>query len=135
MGRPSFETLHVYQLAEKLSDEVWDIVIRWGLFARDTIGKQLVRSADSIGSNIAEGCGRGSYADNKRHIHIARGSLYETICGLRRAATRKLITPEQAQALSTITNELSPRLNAYLGYIIKQIKNGLKSEKPSNNNP
>lgn len=57
-------------------------------FAKDPIGKQIVRSADSIGANIAEGLGRGSFQDNRRFIKIARGSLNETQHWLRLAHTR-----------------------------------------------
>ena len=78
MPRTNFEKLRVYQLAEELADKIWDIVIKWNYFAKDTIGKQIVKSADSIGANIAEGTGRGSFADNKRFAKIARGSLFET---------------------------------------------------------
>ena len=82
MPRTNFENLRVYQFAEDLlSDDVWSIVLEWDSFARDTIGKQLVRSTDSIGANIAEGEGRGSYQDNRRFIKIARGSLQETHIG------------------------------------------------------
>ena len=28
MGRPGFENLRVYQLSEKLADEIWNIVVR-----------------------------------------------------------------------------------------------------------
>ena len=59
-----FEELDVYRLSEDLADRVWDLVIPWDIFAKDTVGKQVVRSADSIGANIAEGCGRGTYKDN-----------------------------------------------------------------------
>lgn len=47
MERTNFEKLEVYQLSEKLADDVWHIVIRWDSFSRDTVGKQIVRAADS----------------------------------------------------------------------------------------
>jgi four helix bundle protein len=122
MPQPTFESLQVYQLAEKLAGEVWSLVTQWRAFAQDTIGKQLVRAADGIGSNLAEGYGRGSHADNNRFVFIARGSLNETLCWIQRASTRKLMSPEQSQGLVAITTELGPRLNAYLNYISKQIK-------------
>ncbi len=122
MAQPTFETLQIYQFAEMLAGEVWGVVVKWGTFARDTIGKQLVRAADSIGANIAEGYGRGSYVDKRRFLYIARGSLNETICWLKRAEDRRLLTGEQRQSFSAITAELGPRLNAYLNFIIKQIK-------------
>lgn len=83
-------------------------------FARDTVGNQIVRSADSIGANIAEGAGRGSFQDNKRFVKIARGSLNETQHWLRRAYQRKLLNDEQIKKLQPIVAELAPRLNAYL---------------------
>lgn len=117
MSRSNFENLQVYQLSERLSDSIWDIVMEWPAFAKDTVGKQIVRSADSIGANVSEGVGRGSHADNKRFVRTARGSLYETKHWLRRAYKRKLLTKQQVDALKPIVDELAPRLNAYLNSI------------------
>lgn len=117
MARTSFENLRVYQLAERLADSVWDIVRTWESLARDTVGKQLIRAADSIGANIAEGTGRGSHQDNRRFVRIARGSLYETQHWLRRAYRRHLLNEEQTKQLKGIVDELAPTLNAYLSSI------------------
>lgn len=57
----TLEKLEVYNISEKFSDDIWNIVITWDYFKKDTIGKQLVRSADSISANIAEGYGRYFY--------------------------------------------------------------------------
>ena len=110
----SFEKLNVYQLSEALGDLVWDMVFVWKPFPRDTVGKQLVKSADSIGANIAEGTGRGTYQDNRRFVRTARASLYETRHWLRRAYRRNLLSADQTEALKPLLDELSPRLNAYL---------------------
>ncbi len=77
MARTQFERLEVYKLSEQLADEIWDIVVGWKLFPKMTAGRQLVKAADSIGANIAEGVGRGSFKDNRRFVKIGRGSLYE----------------------------------------------------------
>ena len=61
MARTKFEDLEVYRLAEKLSDEMWRVSSEWPQFAKDTVGKQLVRAADSVGANIAEGADRGTF--------------------------------------------------------------------------
>ncbi|WP_293338952.1 four helix bundle protein [Microcoleus sp. CAWBG58] len=61
MGRPDFEELEVYKLAESLANQIWEIVKKWDYFTKDTMGKQIVRSADSVCGNIAEG--RGRYND------------------------------------------------------------------------
>src|SRR5713101_4139027 len=97
-----------------LSDKIWEIALGWKPFARDTVGKQIVRAADSIGANIAEGSGRGSTQDNRRFMRMARGSLYETQHWLRRAFRRKLLTSRDVEELKPIINELSSKLNAYL---------------------
>ena len=68
MGRPDFENLRVYQLAEQLANEIWKIVTTWEYFSKDTLGKQIVRSADSIGANIAEDNGRYNSKDNQRFV-------------------------------------------------------------------
>jgi four helix bundle protein len=114
MERKGFENLAVYQLSERLADAVWDLAIEWGKFAQNTVGGQLVRAADSVGANIAEGAGRGTFKDNKRFARIARGSLNETRHFLRRAFRRNLLTPEQVESLQPLIAELGPRLNAYI---------------------
>ncbi len=114
MSKPNFERLRVYQVAELFADVIWEIVSQWEPFTKATIGNQLVRAADSIGANIAEGCGRGSYQDNRRFIKIARGSLNETQHWLRRAFKRNLLTSQEIQELRKLVENLGPLLNGYL---------------------
>ena len=130
MENTNFENLEIYQLSEKLADEIWNIVLGWSNLATDTIGKQVIRSADSIGANIAEGSGRGTPVDNRRFLRMARGSLYETRHWLRRAKTRNLLTDEQIKVLSEIIIELTPKLNSYIAKSAKpfeKIKNEIVS--------
>jgi four helix bundle protein len=114
MGVKASDELRVYQQAEELADRIWNIVLAWDALPRDTVGKQMIRAAGSIGANIAEGHGRGSYADNRRFVRISRGSLYETRHWLRRAYRRELLTKEQIEQLKGLVANLSPQLNAYL---------------------
>src|SRR6266849_6198681 len=114
MERTNFERLDVYNLSESLADEIWKVVAKWDHFAKDTGGKQIVRAADSIGANIAEGSGRGSHQDNRRFVRMARGSLYETIHWLRRSYIRKLLSQAEVKKLRLLIEELTPKLNAYL---------------------
>jgi four helix bundle protein len=88
----------------------------------ETLGKQIVRAADSIGANIAEGSGRGSSQDNRRFIRMARGSLCETQHWLRRAFSRKLLTTGQVDKLKPIIDELSPKINSYLQAVSKTVE-------------
>jgi four helix bundle protein len=74
----------------------------------------MIRAADSIGANIAEGTGRGSFQDNRRFVRNARGSLYETRHWLRRAHQRHLLPADATKTIKPMVDELGPRLNAYL---------------------
>jgi four helix bundle protein len=120
MARTVFENLRVYRLAEEIADVVWDIVTKWDRLAQDTVGKQLAKSADSIGANIAEGTGRGSFAENKRFAKIARGSLFEVKHWLRRAHHRKLLAATEVTKLQGLMDELTPKLSAYINAIGKK---------------
>ena len=117
MPRTEFENLRVYGLAEEIADFVWDIVIKWNKLPQYTIGKQLINSADSIGANIAEGTGRGSFADNRRFARIARGSLFEVKHWLRRSYKRELLTEHEIDKLQELIKELTPKLSAYINSI------------------
>lgn len=114
MGKTSFENLKVYTMSETFSDEVWNLVARWEHFARESIGRQLVRAADSIGANIAEGVGRYTDAEHRRFALIARGSLYESRHWLRRAFCRNLLSADEAKRLSALLDELSLLLSGYI---------------------
>lgn len=59
----TLEKLEVYQLAKTFSDAIWNLVIKWKYFEKDTIGKQMVRAADSILANVAEGYGPYFYKE------------------------------------------------------------------------
>lgn len=120
MERTGFENLRVYRLAENIADLIWEIVIKWDWLPQDTVGKQLIKSADSIGANIAEGTGRGSFADNRRFARIARGSLFELKHWLRRAYRRQLLAEPEVGSLHNLIQELTPKLSAYITSIGKK---------------
>ena len=128
MASSPFQDLTVYQVSEQLSDAAWVIVRGWDGLARDTVGKQLVRAVDSIGANIAEGAGRGSFADNKRFIRIARGSFNEAKHWLRRAFRRNLLKPEQTERLQPLVDRLGPLINGYLRAIGRGSSSSPKDE-------
>jgi four helix bundle protein len=117
MERTGFENLRVYHLAEEIADLAWVTVKKWDRLARDTVGRQLINSADSIGANIAEGTGRGSFADNRRFARIARGSLFEVKHWLRRAYKRNLLSEKEIALFQKLIKELTPKLSAYIASI------------------
>ncbi len=108
------EGLRIFRLAEKLADEIWEEVLTWKPFARNTVGRQLVRAADSVGANIAEGHGRFHYREEITFDYYGRGSLRETRFWSRRAVARKIIPDTTLQRLMAMVEELEPQLNAYI---------------------
>ncbi len=106
--------LEVYSISEELSDRFWIEVVKWGHFARDTVGKQLMRAVDSIGANIAESYGRYHYRDRLNFLYYARGSVYETKFWLERARKRNLISSEEYADLMERIDRLLLKLNAYI---------------------
>ena len=114
MAKFALDELRVYGMSEELADRVWELVQGWDGFAKETVGKQIIRAGDSVGANIAEGYGRAPRADNQRFVRIARGSLYELRHFLRRAESRGLLTREIKQPIALLLKELLPALNAYL---------------------
>lgn len=72
------EELQVFSQSLELAEKIWFIVIRWDHFAKDTIGRQLIRAADSVASILSEGFGRDHYRENINFSYYSRGSLYET---------------------------------------------------------
>lgn len=122
MSKTNFEKLEIYQLSEELSDKIWNIVVEWKKFSKDTVGEQLVKATDSIGANIAEGSGKGSYKDNRRFVRIARGSLFETRHWLRRAVRRKLLSNNEVDEIKILIDELTPKLSGYIKYLGKKEK-------------
>ena len=119
--KTKFEDLEIFQLSEKLADEIWFMTIKWDPFAKKTVGVQIVTSADGIGSNIAEGSGKGSYLELRRYVKISRGSLYETKYWLRRAASRKLISDKEVILIKPLMEELLPKINGFIKYLNSRI--------------
>jgi len=109
--------LKVYAKAMDLGERVWELVRRWEQLSRDTVGKQLIRSTDSIAGNISEGFGRYHFKENRNHCYYARGSLFETKTWLQKAKQRNLIDQEEHQRLESELTEMAKMLNKYINSI------------------
>lgn len=104
----------VYKLAERLSDLIWDSYDNWNYKAQHSIGLQVIRSADSIAANLAEGFGRYTALDRKRFYVIARGSFEETKCWMRKAIRRKVLSEKEQAEIAEVINLLGPKLNIFI---------------------
>jgi four helix bundle protein len=96
-----------------VADGIWREVVRWDSFAREVVGGQLAKAADSIGANIAEAFGRFHYGEKLQFLYYARGSLFEAKYWLNRARTRDLMSSAQAQDYTSQLTSLARQLNAF----------------------
>ena len=120
MGKYILEDLDVYNLSIEMADEIWNIVITRNFLAQDTIGKQIIRSSDSIAANIAEGYGRYFFKENRQFCFYSRGSILETKTWIKKAKNRNLITEVQYNQLFTKLETIHFKLNAYMKLIGKK---------------
>ena len=69
--------LIVWRKAVSLAARVHELTALFPAYDRQTLSQQMRRCAVAVASNIAEGAGRGSRAENIRYLDIARGALSE----------------------------------------------------------
>ena len=113
----NLEDFKVYNLAMKTGEDVWNAVISWSYFEKDTLGKQLVKAVDSIAANLSEGLGRYHYKEAKNFGYYSRGSLFETKTWLTKALNRKLIQKEQFSKIWSDLDVIGKMLNTYINSI------------------
>lgn len=74
----SFEDLEIWRLSHSLVLEIYRIVKSFPNSENYLLTKQIIRSAQSIPANIAEGMGRYSKNELVQFLIIARGPVEET---------------------------------------------------------
>jgi four helix bundle protein len=107
MGYFSFEDLDVWKRGCRVAVEVCSLLRNsreWGL--RD----QMIRSAISISSNIAEGAERSTPRDFARFLDIARGSAAELRTQLYIAVRADMVSESRANELIKELKEISSML-------------------------
>lgn len=73
----NYKKYDVWKLAMVVAKETYSITPKLPRDERFNLVSQMKRSAVSVPSNIAEGCGRSSDKEFKRFLEIAIGSLFE----------------------------------------------------------
>ena len=120
----SFEDLRILKAAEESADKIWKQVVQWDEFARDVVGKQMARAADSLGANIAESFGRFNFGEKLQFLYYARGSLFETKYWLNRAKVRELMSSTNVQEYISLLTDIAKQLNAFAESLKSQRSSG-----------
>ena len=114
--------IEAYKIAFNLSNYVWDVIIKWDIFAKKTIGDQFVRSIDSISANIAEGFGRYGKKDKIRFYRISFGSMNEAFDWNQKSIRRNLLTKEQYDYILNELQKLPKAINSLISYTNLKLK-------------
>lgn len=109
----TFEDLRVLKSAEEIADSIWKRVVQWDEFAKDVVGKQMARSADSIGANIAESFGRYNFGEKLQFLYYSRGSLFETKYWLNRTQICGLMNSNEVREYVDGLTALARQLNTF----------------------
>ncbi len=113
--------IEAYRIAFKLSKQVWDIIMKRDYFAKDTVGKQFVKSVDSISANIAEGFGRYSKKDKAKFFRYSVGSLYESLDWNEKSHIRKLLSEDEYSHIFSEMIKLPKAINSLILYTNKKL--------------
>ena len=111
MALQSYQDLKAWQKSIDLVHAVYQISSRWPGHELYGLTSQARRAAVSIPANIAEGQGRRSTLDFRRHIGIAYGSLLELETHLIIAARLGYISEVQLSALREQSAEVGRIIN------------------------
>jgi four helix bundle protein len=130
MATVDLNELRVYQLAMRVGEDVWSFVEGWPWMAKQSVGLQWIRSADSIAANIAEGYGRYSFKENAKFCYYARGSLRESQTWLTKAQSRNLIPTSNSEDLAMKLETLRRQLDNYIHSLGKPSSTTLRESSP-----
>ena len=111
-----------YKKAFELSNYVWDLATQWDYFSKDTVGKQFVRSMDSIYSNIAEGFGRYNKKDKIKFYRYSMGSLKESLDWNEKCIKRNLIKQEEYEFIFNQLELLPKEIYNLINYTNTKLK-------------
>lgn len=114
--------IDAYRIAFHLSNRVWDIVRTWDFFAKDTVGKQFVRSVDSISANLAEGFGRYTKKDRILFYRYADASVKESLDWNQKALCRKLMETEQYKQIFQELQKLPKEIRGLINFTNQRLK-------------
>ena len=118
----NLKDLSAYRLAFDFSNMVWDVVVKWDLFAKRTVGMQWVRAADSVSANIAEGFGRRGKKDIVHFSRYSQGSASECFDWFSKAKRRNLLSKNQIEKIEIMIDKLPKELNQLIKFTNEKLK-------------
>ena len=117
-----FQKLDIYDLALDLVKDSYSLTMTFPAEERFALVPQMNRAVVSVPSNIAEGISRGTRKDQVHFLNISYGSLMELACQSDISCMLGYITDRQRKELFAKINNLAIKINNFVSYIRKEIK-------------
>jgi four helix bundle protein len=104
----NFRRLEVWQVSLEIAEQIYRVTTDFPADERFGLTAQMRSAAVSVGSNIAEGAGRGSPGDMARFLRIALGSIAEIESQLELAVRLGLIgaRPDLVESLRAMSRRV-----------------------------
>ena len=109
-----FRNLKVWEKSHSLALDAYKTTVSFPTSELYGLTSQIRRSATSIPSNNAEGCGRQSDAEPARFLHIAMGSASELEYQMLLSHDLKYIPDVEYQKLNSNVTEIKRMLTAFI---------------------
>ncbi len=110
----NFKELIIWQRSRKLVKDIYSLTSFFPETEKFGLTLQLRRSAISIPSNIAEGCGRSTDKQLNHFLEIAQGSLNELMTQILISYDLKFVDKETADVLLNEINELQKMTRTFI---------------------
>ena len=110
----NFKDLIIWQRSHQLTLSIYNFSASFPPEEKFGLTSQIRRASASIPTNIAEGCGRGSYAELSRFMTIAMGSASEPEYQLLLAKDLAYLSETDYSSLNNELLEIKRMLNAYI---------------------
>jgi four helix bundle protein len=124
-----FEDLKIWQLALKITKEIYDITSKKD-FSRDFgLRDQIRKAIISVSSNIVEGFEKNNNNEFMRFLRIAKGSVGEVRNQLYIALAVNYITKQEFDELDNQLTDLANQVGKFISYLQSQKTNPLTRNK------
>ncbi len=124
----NFKDLEIWESAHQLTLKIYAITKEFPKEEMYGLISQMRRSAQSIPTNIAEGCGRNSENELLRFCNIAMGSASELEYQLILSLDLDFLDQTEYQNLSEQLSSLKKRMNRFIQYLTSQKPNNPTSK-------
>jgi four helix bundle protein len=111
----NYRTLEVWKDSKDLTIAIYAATAHFPREERYGLASRMRRAAISIGSNIAEGCGRFSERELARFLDIARGSAFELEAQLDVASALNLLPSDHPS--HDLCNKVKRSLSSFLNKV------------------